>query len=86
MALGRTWLHRRSRRDPADVVAGVMVLSEVAKRLMMMSGPGASTCAAECRRTATSRLNEVATTTVPPGHRWPGEPGRQEPLDAVMLP
>jgi hypothetical protein len=41
-----------------------MVLSEV-ERLMMMSGPGASTCPTECGRAATSRLNEVATTTVP---------------------
>jgi hypothetical protein len=53
-----------------------MVLSEVAERLMMMSGPGASTCPAECGGTAASRLNEVATTTVPAGHRPPGEPGR----------
>jgi hypothetical protein len=29
-----------------DVIAGVMVLSEVGERLMMMSGSGASTCAA----------------------------------------
>ena len=50
-----------------------MVLSEVAQRLMMMSGSGASTCATECGRAATSRLTEVATTTVPAGHRWPVE-------------
>ena len=37
--------------------------------LMMMSGSSASTFAAECGRTATSRLTEVATTTVPAGHR-----------------
>jgi hypothetical protein len=54
-----------------------MVLSEVAKRLMMMSGSGASTCPAECGRTAASRLNEVATTTVPAGHRRPSRLGRQ---------
>ena len=39
-----------------------MVLSEVAQRLMMMSGSGASTCAAEYGQAATSRMNEVATT------------------------
>ena len=38
------------RRVFFDVIAGVMVLSEVAKRLMMMSGSGASTCSAECGR------------------------------------
>ena len=42
-----------------------MVLSEVARRLMMMSGPGASTCATTYGRAAASRINEVATTTVP---------------------
>jgi hypothetical protein len=42
-----------------------MVLSEVVERLMMMSRLGASTCPTECGGTATSRLNEVATTTVP---------------------
>lgn len=47
-----------------------MVLSEVAQ-LMMTSG--ASTCPAECERAATSRLTEVATTTVPAGHRRPVE-------------
>ena len=45
-----------------DVIAGVMVLSEVAQRLMMMSGSGASTFAAEYGQAATSRMNEVATT------------------------
>jgi hypothetical protein len=54
----------RFQRERVDVIAGVMVLSEV-KRLMMMSGPGASTCASECGETATSRINEVTTTTVP---------------------
>ena len=54
-----------------------MVLSEVARRLMMMSGSGASTCAAEYGRAATSRLTEVATTTVPAGHRQPGGPGQE---------
>ena len=39
-----------------------MVLSEVAQRLMMMSGSGASTSAAEYSQAATSRMNEVATT------------------------
>jgi hypothetical protein len=58
---------------PVDAIAGVMVLSEVAQRLMMMSGSGASTCPAECGRAATSRLTEVATTTVPAGHRRPVE-------------
>ena len=48
-----------------------MVLSEVARRLMMMSGSGASTCTAGYGRAATSRLTEVATTTVPAGHRQP---------------
>jgi hypothetical protein len=56
-----------------------MVLSEVAQRLMMMSGSGASTCPAECGISAASRLNEVATTTVPAGHRRPSRLGR-EPL------
>jgi hypothetical protein len=45
-----------------DVFAGVMVLSEVAQRLMMMSGSDASTSAAEYSQAATSRMNEVATT------------------------
>ena len=60
-----------------DAIAGVMVLSEVAKRLMMMSGSGASTCTTECGRSATSRLTEVTTTTVPAGHRRPGVPGQE---------
>jgi hypothetical protein len=47
---------------PVDVFAGVMVLSEVAQRLMMMFGSGASTSAAEYGQAATSRMNEVATT------------------------
>ena len=54
-----------------------MVLSEVAKRLMMMSGSDASTCGSECGRAAASRFNEVVTTTVPAGHRRPGEPGQE---------
>jgi hypothetical protein len=45
-----------------DVFAGVMVLSEVAQRLMMMSGSDASTSAAGYSQAATSRMNEVATT------------------------
>jgi hypothetical protein len=53
---GITWTR------PVDVFAGVMVLSEVAQRLMMMSGSGASTSAAEYSQAATSRMNEVATT------------------------
>jgi hypothetical protein len=60
-----------------DAIAGVMVLSEVARRLMMMSGSDASTCGAECGRAATSRFNEVVTTTVPAGHRLSGEPGQE---------
>jgi hypothetical protein len=39
--------------DRIDAIAGVMVLSEVARRLTMMSGSDASTCAAECGRPAT---------------------------------
>ena len=54
-----------------------MVLSEVAERLMMMSGSGASTCAAACGPAATSRLTEVTTTTVPAGHRQPGGPDQE---------
>jgi len=45
-----------------DAIAGVMVLSEVAKRLMMMSGSDASNCGSECGRAAASRLSEVVTT------------------------
>lgn len=41
---------------------GAVLLSEVAQRLMMMSGSGASTFAAEYGRAATSRINEVAST------------------------
>jgi hypothetical protein len=44
------------------VFTGVTVLSEVAQRLMMMSGSDASTFAAEYGRAATSRMNEVAST------------------------
>jgi hypothetical protein len=44
---------------------------------MMMSGSGASTFAAECGRTATSRLTEVTTTTVPAGHRQSGGPDQE---------
>jgi hypothetical protein len=51
-----------------DVIAGVMVLSEVVERLMMMSGSDASSCAAECGQAAASRLTEVVATTVPAGH------------------
>jgi hypothetical protein len=44
-----------------------MVLPEVVKRLMMMSGAGSSTFTAECGLAATSRLTEVTATTVPAG-------------------
>jgi hypothetical protein len=54
-----------------------MVLSEVAERLTMMSGSGASTCGAEYGRAVTSRLTEVTTTTVPAGHRQPGGPDQE---------
>lgn len=54
-----------------NAFAGVTVLSEVAERLMMMSGSGASTCATEYGRTVASRNNEVTQTTVPAGHRRP---------------
>jgi hypothetical protein len=74
----RYWyLVGRAQRDRIDAIAGVMVLSEVARRLMMMSGSGASTCSTECGRAATSRLTEVTTTTVPAGHRQPGGPGQE---------
>jgi hypothetical protein len=63
--------------DRIDAIAGVMVLSEVARRLMMISGSGASTCAAECGRAATGRLTEVTTTAVPAGHRQPGGPDQE---------
>ena len=46
--------------------AGVKVLSEVAKRLMMMFGAGALTCATKCGKTAFSRLTKV---TQPPSRR-----------------
>jgi hypothetical protein len=42
--LGIGHLVGRAQRDRIDAIAGVMVLSEVAKRLMMMSGSGASMC------------------------------------------
>jgi hypothetical protein len=54
-----------------------MVLSEVTKRLTMMSGSDASTCPAECGRAAASRLNEVVATTIPAGHRQLGEPSQE---------
>ena len=75
--LGIGHLVGRAQRDRIGAIAGVMVLSEVARRLMMMSGSGASTCATECGRSATSRLTEVTTTTVPAGHRRPGVPGQE---------
>jgi hypothetical protein len=75
--LGIGHLVGRVQRDRIDAIAGVMVLSEVARRLMMMSGSGASTCSTECGRSATSRLTEVTTTTVPAGHRRPGVPGQE---------
>jgi hypothetical protein len=60
------------------VIAGVMVLSEVVKRLMMMSGSDASSYAAECGQATSSRFIEVVATTVPAGHRQLGGPS-QEP-------
>jgi len=51
------------------VIAGVMVLSEVVNRLMMMSGSDASSYAAECGQATPSRFIEVVATTVPAGHR-----------------
>jgi hypothetical protein len=81
--LGIGHLVGRVQRDRIDAIAGVMVLSEVARRLMMMSGSGASTCTAGYGRAATSRLTEVTTTTVPAGHRQPGGPG-QEPSGCVQ--
>ena len=60
------------------VIAGVMVLSEVVKRLMMMSGSDASSYAAECGQATASRFIEVVATTVPAGHRRLGGPS-QEP-------
>jgi hypothetical protein len=68
----RHWIGRLSPENLSgrfDAIAGVMVLSEVAGRLMMMSGSGASTCTTGYGRAATSRLTEVTTTTVPAGHR-----------------
>jgi hypothetical protein len=47
-------------------------------RLMMMSGSGASTCTPGYGRAVTSRLTEVTATTVPAGHRQPGEPGQED--------
>ena len=67
----------KSRRGRFDAIAGVMVLSEVAGRLMMMSGSGASTCTAGYGRAGTSRLTEVTTTTVPAGHRQSGGPDQE---------
>jgi hypothetical protein len=66
----RHWIGRLSPENLSgrfDAIAGVMVLSEVAGRLMMMSGSGASTCTAGYGRAAASRLTEVTTTTVPAG-------------------
>jgi hypothetical protein len=75
---GITWTR------PVDVFAGVMVLSEVAQRLMMMSGSGASTSAAEYGQAATSRMNEVATT---PSQRDIASPaGRTRNYKIVRLP
>jgi hypothetical protein len=51
-------LHRSvfaGKSQRGDAIAGVMVLSEVARRLMMISGSGASTCAAGYGRAATSQ-------------------------------
>ena len=54
-----------------------MVLSEVAKRLMMMSGPGASTCGAECRIVRHQPNERGRHNHRPSGHRRPGEPGQE---------
>jgi hypothetical protein len=63
-------LRRQGERGCSGLdAAGVMVLSEVAWRLMMMSGADASTSAAEYGRAVTRRINEVVTTAVPAGHR-----------------
>jgi hypothetical protein len=70
-------VHRQRRRDCADAIAGVLVLSEVAKRLMMMSGPGASTCPAECGRTRRQPIERGRHNHRPSGHRRPGEPGQE---------
>jgi hypothetical protein len=60
-----------------DAIAGVMVLSEVVKRLMMMSGPDASTCAAECRLLCLQPIERGRHNHRPSGHRRPGEPGQE---------
>jgi hypothetical protein len=49
--------------------AGGTVLSEVDKRLMMIFGAGASTCATKCGNAAFSRLTEVAQPPSRRGHR-----------------
>jgi hypothetical protein len=54
-----------------------MVLSEVVKRLMMMSGPDASTCAAECRLLCLQPIERGRHNHRPSGHRRPGEPGQE---------
>jgi len=80
-------LHRSvfvGKSQRSDAIAGVMVLSEVARRLMMISGSSASTCATGYGRAATSRLTEVTTITVPAGHRQPSAPG-QELQDTFKL-
>ena len=63
-----------------DVIAGVMVLSEVAERLMMLSGLDASTCPAECGQAAASLFTEVVATTVPAGHRRLGGPSQEQSI------
>jgi hypothetical protein len=43
LAVESVWCHRQSQGSRIDATAGVLVLSEVAWRLMTMSGSGAST-------------------------------------------
>jgi hypothetical protein len=76
----RHWIGRLSPENLSgrfDAIAGVMVLSEVAGRLMMMSGSGASTCTTGYGRAATSRLTEVTTTTVPADIASPADRARK---------
>jgi hypothetical protein len=59
-----------------DVFAEVMVLSEVAQRLMMMSGSDASTCSGV--QSSRHQPNERGRhNTVPPGHRQSGRPDQE---------
>lgn len=60
-----------------DVFARVMVLSEVAQRLMMMSGSDASTSAAEYSQAANQPNERGRHNTVPAGHRQSGRPDQK---------